>query len=616
MDCILSGMAKVSLGATDYVVICGLLSVSVGIGLYYAIRGRKRGTREDYLLGGRRLHVLPVTMSLFVSYTSSASMIGLPAETFTYGFVYAMFAAGLAASMTIFMLTLVPMMHNLKITSMYEYFYRRFGSWSLRLLITVLGMLQNILLSAVIVLAPALSIEAAAGLPLISSILLVGTVGTVFTAIGGLRGVVAADGLQGVVMVVGILSSLFKGVYAVGGFGPTWEIAVQGGRVPSIDFSLDPRVRHSFWGLLVGGTFTYMAFTFDQSAMQRVFSLPTARQAQMAYAINIFSHSTYTLTMCFMGLVAYAFYTVNMCDPLKGGYIKNKNQLLPYFIMEIFQDIPGMPGLFLATLLSASLSTFSSILNGLATNTVEDLLQPLFDKYSTTEEVKLLVAKTSVFFFGCISVGLSFLAHSFPGTVIQAAVALVGACAGPLVGIFFLSAMVPWANKLGAASGVLLSLVLNAWITIGGVLYGRRPVPLPPVPGNSCMVLDVNRTGTNMQVFKMEDISSTADYSSTIAWTTIESSTTTSGDNPLYNISYLYYGLMGWFVAFVVGLVVSLATRHRYPPLADDRVLFPFIRKRANVSEADNPDKRGEKLFQMKLMHDGERQYAPVPSQY
>lgn len=76
----------------------------------------------------------------------------------------------------------------------------------------------------------------------------------------------------------------------------------------------------------------------------------------------------------------------------------------------------------------------------------------------------------------------------------------------------------------GAASGVLLSLVLNAWITIGGVLYGRRPVPLPPVPGNSCMVLDVNTTGTNMQVFKMEDILSTADNSPTTAWTTIERS--------------------------------------------------------------------------------------------
>ncbi|XP_046544584.1 sodium-coupled monocarboxylate transporter 1-like [Haliotis rubra] len=196
---------------------------------------RKRGTREDYLLGGRRLRVLPVTMSLFVSYTSSTSMLGMPAETFTYGFAYVMFAVGAVVSMTIFIFTLVPMMHSLKITSMYEYFYRRYGSWSLRLLITVLGMLQNILLSAIIVLAPALSIEAAAGLPLVSSVLLVGTVGTLFTAIGGLRGVVAVDVLQGAVMVVGIISILFKGVFAVGGIGTVLEIAVQGGRVSPLE---------------------------------------------------------------------------------------------------------------------------------------------------------------------------------------------------------------------------------------------------------------------------------------------------------------------------------------------------------------------------------------------
>ncbi|XP_067657731.1 sodium-coupled monocarboxylate transporter 1-like [Haliotis asinina] len=608
-------MAKVSLCVTDFVVICGLLTLSLGIGLYYAIRSRKKGTREDYLLGGRRLRVLPVTMSLFVSYTSSTSMIGMPAEAFTYGFAYATFVVGAVVSMTIFIFTLVPMMHSLKMTSMYEYFYRRYGSWSLRLLITVLGMLQNILMNAAILLAPALSIETAAGLPLVSSVLLVGTVGTLFTAIGGLRGVVAVDGLQGVVMIAGIFSSLFKGLFAVGGFGPTWEIAVQGGRITPIDFSLDPRVRHSFWSLVVGGTFAYMSFTFDQSAMQRVFSLPTARQAQMAYTINIVNNTVYMLTACFMGLVAYAFYTVNMCDPLNAGFIRNKNQLMPYFIMDIFQDIPGMPGLFLATLLSAALSSFSSVLNGLATNTIEDLLQPMFDKYPTTEKVKLLVAKTSVFFFGFLSIGLSFLAYSLPGTVIQASVALVGSCAGPLVGIFFLSAMVPWANALGATCGVLMSLVLNTWIAMGGALYGRRPVPLPPVPGNSCKVDDMFNT-TNMKVLELGDLLTTANYTSTSAWTTTERSTMSSGDNPLYNISYLYYALIGCLMAFLVGLVVSLATRHRYPPLDDDRVLFTFIRKCGNLNNVDVSNKREEEgTFVMKIKDDNEQQYVRIPRQ-
>ncbi|XP_046544583.1 sodium-coupled monocarboxylate transporter 1-like [Haliotis rubra] len=320
------------------------------------------------------------------------------------------------------------------------------------------------------------------------------------------------------------------------------------------------------------------------------------------------------MTACFMGLVAYAYYSVNMCDPLNAGFIRNKNQLMPYFIMDIFQDIPGMPGLFLATLLSAALSSFSSVLNGLATNTIEDLLQPLFDKYSTTEKVKLLVAKTSVFFFGFLSVGLSFLANSLPGTVMQASMALVGSCAGPLVGIFFLSAMVPWANKLGATCGVLMSLVLNTWIAICGALYGRRPVPLPPVPGNSCKVDGIVNT-TNMQVFNMEDMSTTADYTSTSAWTTTESSTVFSGDNPLYNISYLYYALTGCLMAFVVGLVVSLATRHRYSPLADERVLFTCMRKCADTREADNSDKREAKnIFEMKLMDDGENQCVPTLS--
>ena len=60
------------------------------------------------------------------------------------------------------------------------------------------------------------------------------------------------------------------------------------------------------------------------------------------------------ITLCsFAGLVMYAYYAE--CDPLKAGIVSDPNQLLPRFVMDIFVNAPGVPGLFVASLFSGAL---------------------------------------------------------------------------------------------------------------------------------------------------------------------------------------------------------------------------------------------------------------------
>lgn len=56
---------------------------------------------------------------------------------------------------------------------------------------------------------------------------------------------------------------------------------------------------------------------------------------------------------CFMGLLIYAYYY--KCDPITNGRIHKTDQLLPYFVMHIAADLPGMPGLFVSGVFSAAL---------------------------------------------------------------------------------------------------------------------------------------------------------------------------------------------------------------------------------------------------------------------
>lgn len=52
----------------DYVVIAIMLLIPLAIGVLFAYIDRNRSSREEYLLGGRRMSLIPITLSLFVTY--------------------------------------------------------------------------------------------------------------------------------------------------------------------------------------------------------------------------------------------------------------------------------------------------------------------------------------------------------------------------------------------------------------------------------------------------------------------------------------------------------------------------------------------------------------------
>lgn len=66
----------------------------------------------------------------------------------------------------------------------------------------------------------------------------------------------------------------------------------------------------------------------------------------------IFTFLTKSIS-CFSGLIMYAKY--KDCDPLTAGYIQKADQILPYYVLDIAGDIPGLSGLFLSGLLSTAL---------------------------------------------------------------------------------------------------------------------------------------------------------------------------------------------------------------------------------------------------------------------
>jgi Na+/proline symporter len=94
-----------------------------------------------------------------------------------------------------------------------------------------------------------------------------------------------------------------------------------------------------------------------------------------AMLVNLLGTFSILVICCLCGFVAYAYYFG--CDPLLTGKISKYDQILPYFVVDLFQNFYGLPGIFIACIYSAALSTISSGLNSLSAVFLHDFIHPL-----------------------------------------------------------------------------------------------------------------------------------------------------------------------------------------------------------------------------------------------
>ena len=63
---------------------------------------------------------MPVTLSMVVSVISTNSLLGLPAEVYSYGLQFALYGVGVVMATTFVATFIVPIMFPLKMTSAHE----------------------------------------------------------------------------------------------------------------------------------------------------------------------------------------------------------------------------------------------------------------------------------------------------------------------------------------------------------------------------------------------------------------------------------------------------------------------------------------------------------------
>ncbi len=304
--------------------------------------------------------------------------------------------------------------------------------------------------------APALALEQVTGIPLWLTITATGLLTTFYTTLGGMKAVIWTDVMQFIVLFGGQLAIILVAVsYVPGGAQGVYEIGQAGGKY-ALSFSLDPTIRVTFWALIIGGAFANLVqMATDQVSVQRYLTATDIKTAQRSLWIKLAMTLPVVGIFYLTGLVLYAFYQTKG-DPVAAGLVASVDQILPYFVVT---ELPiGMPGLLVAAIYAASMSTISAGLNSMTSSTLVDVYQRLI-KPDAKEEHQLTLARYITLIFGVIVTALAFVVSSL-GTILQASNTIFGLVGGPLLGLFFLGMLSKRANAKGAFLGWLAGFLI------------------------------------------------------------------------------------------------------------------------------------------------------------
>ncbi|KAL6430735.1 hypothetical protein ACFW04_006943 [Cataglyphis niger] len=572
-------MAEIkTLGWADYLVTAIMLCISVGIGIYYRFSGGRQKTMEEYFIASRSMGIVPVAIALVVSFMSAITLLGVSAENYTYGTQFVAINVSYLLGTPIVCYGFLPVFFKLQATSAYEYLEKRFGVKT-RMMASFVYWIQLLLYSGVVLYAPSLALEATTGISKTASIVIIGLVCAFYSSIGGIKAVLITDVFQALLMFAAVFIVIGIAANEVGGLEQIWEIAKQGKRIEFDSISLDPTVRHTWWSLIIGGLCTFLSlYGVNQVQIQRTLTVKNIQASRKALWLSWPILSILSITTCFSGLAIYSKY--HNCDPTLQKRISSSDMLMPLYVMDTMSNIPGLPGLFIAGIFSAGLSTISAALNSLAAVTLEDYMKPLYRKctgreFSPTKSTT--IAKVLAFIFGIISIALAFLAQLLGG-ILQAGLTIFGVVGGPLLGVFTLGMGTELATEGGVIISALTALSFLFWIAFG------QPRPMPPILPTSIKGCDINNTFMNATI---SDLSNVTNFSK---------STGDSSYFYLYRISYMWYAPLGFLITFFFGLFISSLCRLFFKNQNDNldpNLFFPVIARRIRYRrqrKAENND--------------------------
>jgi SSS family solute:Na+ symporter len=432
-------------------------------------RRRQKDTTRYFTAGGS-LPAWAVGISLMSTIIGSVTFLAYPGQG--YSGTWILLVQGLMVPIVVLIILwfIVPCYRRFIRISTYEYFERRFG-YAARLYSSLAFLVAALSKMAFGVYLTATGINFIFHLNPFYVLGLVGLVATAATLVGGIEAVIWTEVIQGLVLICGgLLCASVLLFRPTGNPADVIHLAAQANKMTLGPFALS-FTQVTFWVMSANGLcYALQKYGTDQTVVQRFLAARSDRDAIKASILGaLLCVPVWTLFM-FIGTCLWAFYQLTPARLAAG--IK-PDHVLPYFIAT--QLPAGAIGLVMAALLSATLATLQSDLNGISAIVVEDYYHRLRPRSSDRQ--RLLVGRCVVALAGATAVAIASLYAAFGEKNVLALIFNVYAIfSGGIAGLFLLGFATTRANRRGVNVGIIACILFTAWafltsnsITVGGV---------------------------------------------------------------------------------------------------------------------------------------------------
>ncbi len=348
-------------------------------------------------------------LSLFMGFVSAGTFVVWGSIAYTSGWVAVTIQWTMCLAGFLMGILIAPLWHKTKSLTAAEYISNRFGlkvqkSYSYIYLSIMLFM------TGVYIYSVSRILEVSTGIPLYLSIALLGVIVIIYTSLGGLWAVVVTDTLQFVILTAAAIVVVPLSLDKIGGITQFIN------SVPSEGFFNLSNHEYTLNFLIGFGLYNFFYLSGQWGFVQRYTSVATPRDAKK---VGLLFGALYLISPVIWMLPPMIYRALNpeltgLQD--EGAYLMMCKEVLP----------AGMLGLMLISLVFATNSSVTGVLNISAGVITNDLYKNKFP--DSSEKRLMLVAKSSTFIFGLMTVGIAMLVPLMGGAkeVVLSMAALTG----------------------------------------------------------------------------------------------------------------------------------------------------------------------------------------------
>ena len=344
-----------------------------------------------------------VSASIIATVVSAVTFVSVPAAVFADGgdLTYFQVILGLAAGKVVVARLLArPFYLSQGVNTSYEYIGARIdartGEFSM-----YLGLLLNLINSAVKLLTASLVLDVISGWGLPGCALFVVAVSMLWSALAGIKTVIWTDFLLFVLFSLGAVFALvFVSLNIQQSIPDAFVWLDEEAKLVLFDFDTDPTKRYTIWAGVVGAVGLSIAQASTQGTWQRVRACRSAEEAQKAFDVAALFYAVHVVILA-VGLALAVFYGERGVAPeLARQLVDSPDRIFPYFIVN---ELPvGVSGLFIAAIFAAAISTLDSALAESSDLSVNHIYQRLVPQQAESHYLlmsRLFMAVWGLLFF-------------------------------------------------------------------------------------------------------------------------------------------------------------------------------------------------------------------------